>query len=164
MRGGHLSIAGVLSLGQHVPPHAPSTLSHGLFIRACLNLILPIAMIDTRQIMYVARIKVATPGLGFYPILVADCLFSFLLYLFFLYEFEYGPHLEKSVFGVSDKASFKPVSSATETSLNIQISLEASLRNILFKKRITKALIRLRRCAGWSAPELFANPQRQVFS
>ena len=35
---------------------------------------------------------------------------------------------------------------------------------ILSKKRITKALIRLRGCAGWSAPVLFANPRRQVFS
>ena len=33
-----------------------------------------------------------------------------------------------------------------------------------FLKRITKALIRLRGCAGWSAPVLFANPRRQVFS
>ena len=32
------------------------------------------------------------------------------------------------------------------------------------KKRITKALNRLRRCAGWSAPVLVANPRRQVFS
>ena len=30
---------------------------------------------------------------------------------------------------------------------------------ILSKKRITKALIRLRGCAGWSAPVLFANPE-----
>ena len=29
---------------------------------------------------------------------------------------------------------------------------------ILFKKGITKALIRLRGCAGWYAPLLFANP------
>ena len=35
---------------------------------------------------------------------------------------------------------------------------------IFSNKRITKALIRLRRCAGWSAPLLFANLQRQVFS
>ena len=35
---------------------------------------------------------------------------------------------------------------------------------ILSKKRITKALIRLHGCAGWSAPVLFANPRRQVFS
>ena len=35
---------------------------------------------------------------------------------------------------------------------------------ILSKKRITKALIRLRGCAGWSAPVLFAKPRRQVFS
>ena len=35
---------------------------------------------------------------------------------------------------------------------------------VLYLKRITKALIRLRVCAGWSAPVLFANPRRQVFS
>ena len=38
------------------------------------------------------------------------------------------------------------------------------LHMILFKKLMTKALIRLRRCAGWSAPVLFANPGRQVSS
>ena len=32
------------------------------------------------------------------------------------------------------------------------------------KKRITKALIRLRGSAGWSAPVLFADPRGQVFS
>ena len=35
---------------------------------------------------------------------------------------------------------------------------------ILSNKRITKVLIRLRRCAGWGAPLLFANHRRQVFS
>ena len=35
---------------------------------------------------------------------------------------------------------------------------------VLSKMRITKALIRLRGCAGWSAPVMFANPRRQVFS
>ena len=34
---------------------------------------------------------------------------------------------------------------------------------ILCNKQI-KALIRLRGCAGWSAPLLFAKPRRQVFS
>ena len=34
---------------------------------------------------------------------------------------------------------------------------------ILFKKRITKALIRLRGCAGWSAPVLFANIPNTCF-
>ena len=32
------------------------------------------------------------------------------------------------------------------------------------KRRITKALISLRVCAGWSAPLLFAHPLRQFFS
>ena len=35
---------------------------------------------------------------------------------------------------------------------------------ILSKTRITKAMISLCGCAGWSAPLLFANRQRQVFS
>ena len=39
-----------------------------------------------------------------------------------------------------------------------------SLHIILSKKRMTKTLIRLRGCAGWSAPVLFAKPRRQVFS
>ena len=34
----------------------------------------------------------------------------------------------------------------------------------LSKKQITKVLIRLRGCVGWSARVLFANPRRQVFS
>ena len=35
---------------------------------------------------------------------------------------------------------------------------------ILSSKRITKALISLRRCAGWSAPLFFTTHRRQVFS
>ena len=35
---------------------------------------------------------------------------------------------------------------------------------ILSKKRIIKALISLRGRAGWVAPLLFANPERQIFS
>ena len=69
----------------------------------------------------------------------------------------------KPVFGVSNKASFKPVS-ATETSWKIEISPVASLHMILSKKRITKVLIRLRGCAGWSALLLLATPGRQIFS
>ena len=46
----------------------------------------------------------------------------------------------------------------------MKMSPVARLCMILSKKRITKALIRLRECAGWSAPVLFANPRRQVFS
>ena len=70
----------------------------------------------------------------------------------------------KPVFRVSDKVRFKPACSATETSWKIEISLVASLNMILSNKQITKALIRLRQCAGWSAPLLFANTRRQVFS
>ena len=56
------------------------------------------------------------------------------------------------------------VSSATRTSQKIESLPKASLHMILATKRITKALIRLRGCAGWSALVLFTNPQRQVFS
>ena len=72
----------------------------------------------------------------------------------------------KPLFGVnvSDKVSFKPVSSATETSYKIEISPVLSLHMILSEKRIIKVLISLRACADWSAPVLFATPRRQVFS
>ena len=41
----------------------------------------------------------------------------------------------------------------------LKILLTASLDMKLYKKRITKALIRLCGCAGWSAPLLFPNPE-----
>ena len=75
-----------------------------------------------------------------------------------------GLDATKPVFGVFDKAKIKPVTPATETSEKIEFSLVASLGIELSKKRITKALISLRGCAGWSASLLFADPRRKVFS
>ena len=75
-----------------------------------------------------------------------------------------GLVVRKPVFGVSDKASFKLVSTAIETSLKIEISLVASLDKIILDKRPTKALISLRGCTGGSAPVVFVNPRRHVFS
>ena len=94
---------------------------------------------------------------------------SFFLGIFFLTTLDclvsYGPRCEKICFGGGggggfDKECFKPVSSAKETSLKIEISPAASLYMILSKKQNKKALIRLRGCAGWSAPVLFTNPRR----
>ena len=48
----------------------------------------------------------------------------------------------------------------TQTSLNIEILLEASLNIILSSRQITKALISLRGCADWSAPLLLARFSR----
>ena len=76
----------------------------------------------------------------------------------------YSLHSLPPVFGISDKARFKSFTSATETSYKIEISPLASLHMSLSKKRITKALIRLRGCAGWSVPVFFPNPRRQFFS
>ena len=70
-----------------------------------------------------------------------------------------GLDVTKTVFGVSDKGILKPVSSATKTSLKIENLLDAGLDMILSYKRITNAPIRLRGCAGWSAPVLFENPE-----
>ena len=69
----------------------------------------------------------------------------------------------KPVFVVFDKVSLKPFSPATETSYKIEISPVASLHIILSKNRITKALIRLRGCAGWSVPVLFRKPPKTGF-
>ena len=68
-----------------------------------------------------------------------------------------GPGSTKPVFGISDKARLKPVSSATE--ISYEISLVASLDMILSNKQISKALIRLPERAGWSSPLLLANPK-----
>ena len=46
----------------------------------------------------------------------------------------------------------------------LQAKFTQLLNIVLSKKRITKALNRLPRCAGWSAPVFFATPRRQVFS
>ena len=71
----------------------------------------------------------------------------------------------KSVFEVSDRASFKPVSTATETSYKIEISPVASLDMIdTFQKANNKGADQIARMQGWSAPVLFKNPRRQVFS
>ena len=76
----------------------------------------------------------------------------------------FGRRREKTCLRGFRQLRFKPACSATETSSKNEISLVASLDIVLYKTRITKALIRLRGCAGWSAPVLFANPRRQVFS
>ena len=71
----------------------------------------------------------------------------------------------KPVFGVSDKARLKPACSATENSYKLEISPVASLDMILFKKRIIKALISLRKCAARLVCDfVVCKPRRQVFS
>ena len=69
-------------------------------------------------------------------------------------------HLWKYFFGIGlcSEVRFKPACPATETSAKNEISPVASLDMIFSNKRITKALIRLRRCVGWSVPLLFATP------
>ena len=65
-----------------------------------------------------------------------------------------GPHRDKTClrgFRQSD-IQISLLSSATETSWNIEISLVECLDIIFSVKRTTKALIRLRICAGWCAP------------
>ena len=69
----------------------------------------------------------------------------------------FGPRHEKTCLQGFRQVRFKPASSATETSQKIEIALEASLGMIVLNTWITKALIRLGRCTGWSAPLLFAN-------
>ena len=62
--------------------------------------------------------------------------------------------------GVSDKVRHKPACAATEASYSNEISAIESWDITLSRQRTTKALIRL--C--WSAPLLFANDIRHVFS
>ena len=65
--------------------------------------------------------------------------------------------MRKPVFGVCDQARHKLACSATDTSKRLEILDIETTDIILSKQRITKALIRLRGCAGWSAPLLFAH-------
>ena len=68
--------------------------------------------------------------------IIYDCVLHAVHYLFVINNM--GLVATKPVFGVSDKASL------------------ASLDVVLSKRQITKALIRLRGCAGWSSRLLFA--------
>ena len=70
-----------------------------------------------------------------------------------------GCDTRKPEFRVFDKVRFKSACSAIGTSYKIEISFVASLDMMLANKRITKALIRLCKGAGWSATLLFASPE-----
>ena len=61
---------------------------------------------------------------------------------------------------ICNQINIKPVCIAAETSKNLNI---ASI-GLLFRHQIKMALIRLRRCAYWSAPLFFPNNINQVFS
>ena len=57
--------------------------------------------------------------------------------------------------GVCNQLRHKLACSSTETSWGLEISAISSRGIILSRQRTTKTLIRLRGCAGWSAPLLF---------
>ena len=62
----------------------------------------------------------------------------------------------KPVVGVCNQLKLKPACSATQISSGLEISATVSRGIILSRQWTTKVLIRLRKCAGWSAPLLFA--------
>ena len=64
--------------------------------------------------------------------------------------------MRKPVFGVCNQVRHKLACSATETTYSLEISAIVRRDIILSRQRTTKVLIRLRGCAGWSAPLLFA--------
>ena len=64
--------------------------------------------------------------------------------------------------GVSDQVRIKLACSATEASMRVEILITETRDISLSRQRTTKALIRLRGCAGWSAPLLFAYDIRHV--
>ena len=66
--------------------------------------------------------------------------------------------------GVSNQARHKAACAATDASYSLEISAIESRDIILPKQRTTKALTRLRGCAGWSVPLLFAYDIRHIFS
>ena len=68
----------------------------------------------------------------------------------------WSPVTRKPIFEVCDQMRLKPACLATVTSYRLEISDIASRGITLSRQQTTKALIRLRGCAGWSAPLLFA--------
>ena len=72
------------------------------------------------------------------------------------------PVMRKPAFGVSDQVRVKPAYSATETSYRLEILTIASGGVIPSRQRTTKAMIRRRGCASWSAPLLFAYGKNRV--
>ena len=65
---------------------------------------------------------------------------------------------------VSDQVRLKLTCSATEASMRLEILVTETKVITLSRQRKTKALIRLRGCAGWSAPLLFAYDIQHIFS
>ena len=76
-----------------------------------------------------------------------------------------GLTARKPAFGVCDLEMLNSACSATETSKIIEIFCAESLDIFYFQKAntVTKALTRLHRCVGWSAPLVFAC-NKKVFS
>ena len=64
----------------------------------------------------------------------------------------------KPVVGVSDKQVSNQSPQLQRQARNCNFTC-SKFTMILSKMRITKALIRLRGCAGWSTPVLFENPE-----
>ena len=75
-----------------------------------------------------------------------------------------GPHRDKTCLRSFWKSKFQTsLLSYTDWLENWNFACR-KLTSSTFQKWITKALIRLHGCPGWSAPLLFANPGRQVLS
>ena len=82
------------------------------------------------------------------------------------WQFQYcylGLNGKKPIFGFPTKLDSNQSAPLQREAGKLKFHLVAILDMILSKKRITEALIRLRRCAGWSAPLLFANPLETGF-
>ena len=97
--------------------------------------------------------------LGYFFLTTLDCLVS------------YGPRCEKNCFrgwGGGGGGSTKSVSNQSPQLKRLAWKLKFHLQQVYIwyfpKSKKKKALIRLRGCAGWSAPVLFTNPWRQGFS
>ena len=72
--------------------------------------------------------------------------------------------MRKHVFGSFQPGQTQLARSATEASMRLEILVTETRDITLSRQRTTKVLIRLRGCAGWSAPLLFAYDTRHVFS
>ena len=66
--------------------------------------------------------------------------------------------------GICNQVISKPACSATETSQSLETLEIASIGIKLSEQQTSKVLIRLHKCAGWSAPLLFTYGIRCIYS
>ena len=128
------------------------------FLGAQKKRLIETVLLSTHNICFVLEIRKSILVTLFY-LEACTCMFLHLIEWII-----WAPSRENLSSGVPTKRVSNQSPQLQKLARKNEILLVASLDMVLSKTQITKALIRLRGCAGWSVPVLFVNPRRQVFS